>query len=259
MPAFTTITAASAPRIHLNTAPRKPQAARSAQKLKSEREAHEERQRRIDKHSEEWWDYTRKKAQTMATEFDMKERYFLDLFLQGGAHMVHHQKNANSFNAFKNAKAEENREAGIKEDAIALQANHIDEYLALSTEEKKALVADFEEVKAQNFHLHRDTPRARIQDVSNVVRNIKILLSALSKRVGIEALFCVFRNNAEFFMEPEWFFTRPELENYMEFAAAKRWDTGQVGAKLEAFAIAGCDAASASSCDHTFFYTDTKL
>jgi hypothetical protein len=60
-------------------------------------------------------------------------------------------------------------------------------------------------------------------------------------------------------MEPEWFFTRPELENYMEFAAAKRWDTGQVGAKLEAFAIAGCDAASASSCDHTFFYTDTKL
>jgi hypothetical protein len=46
----------------------------------------------------------------------------------------------------------------------------------LSTEEKKALVADFEEVKAQNFHLHRDTPRARIQDVSNMVRNIKILV-----------------------------------------------------------------------------------
>jgi hypothetical protein len=66
-------------------------------------------------------------------------------------------------------------------------------------------------------------------------------LVGLASRVGVEAFFCVVRNNADFFMEPEWFFTSPELENYMQFATAKRWDTGKVGAKLEAFAIAGCD------------------
>jgi hypothetical protein len=46
----------------------------------------------------------------MAVEFDMKERYFEDLFFQGGVRMVHQQQNLNPYNAFKNAKAEENRE-----------------------------------------------------------------------------------------------------------------------------------------------------
>lgn len=45
-------------------------------------------------------------------------------------------------------------------------------------------------------------------------------------------------------MNPQWFFTSPELENYMHIAVRKKWDTSEVGAKLEAFAIAGCDVVS---------------
>jgi hypothetical protein len=108
--AFTTIAAATSARIHINTAPSKPQAARSAEKLKQEREAREEKQRKIDAHCAEWCEFTRAKVQQMAKEFDMKERYFEDLFFQGGARMVHQQKNLNPYNAFKNAKAEENRD-----------------------------------------------------------------------------------------------------------------------------------------------------
>lgn len=60
----------------------------------------------------------------------------------------------------------------------------------------------------------------------------------------MEGFFCLVRNNADFFIEPQWFFTSPELENYMPIATRKTWDTGEIGAKLEAFAIAGCDPAS---------------
>jgi hypothetical protein len=56
---------------------------------------------KIDAHTTEWWTYTQVKAQQMAAEFDMKEWYFMDLFLQGGAHMIHHQESINPFNAFK--------------------------------------------------------------------------------------------------------------------------------------------------------------
>ncbi|TFK59428.1 hypothetical protein BDN72DRAFT_865159 [Pluteus cervinus] len=41
--------------------------------------------------------------------------------------------------------------------------------------------------------------------------------------------------------DPQWFFTSPEIEPYLPMAVGKLWDTAQVGARLEAFAIAGCD------------------
>jgi len=45
-------------------------------------------------------------------------------------------------------------------------------------------------------------------------------------------------------MEPTWYFTCEALENYMKLAIRKNWDTKDVGIKLEAFAIAGCDPIS---------------
>jgi hypothetical protein len=47
-------------------------------------------------------------------------------------------------------------------------------------------------------------------------------------------------------MEPQWYFTSPELRDYMSIAVRNRWDIGDVGAKIEAFAIAGCDVSSKS-------------
>jgi hypothetical protein len=45
-------------------------------------------------------------------------------------------------------------------------------------------------------------------------------------------------------MAPQWYFTSPELERYMPIAVRRKWDTGEVGTKLEAFSIAGCDTMS---------------
>jgi hypothetical protein len=46
-------------------------------------------------------------------------------------------------------------------------------------------------------------------------------------------------------MKLNWYFTSPEFEEYMKIAVRKRWDTSEVGAKLEAFTMAGCDVVSA--------------
>ena len=66
----------------------------------------------------------------------------------------------------------------------------------------------------------------------------------LGHRVGIEGFFCIVRNNADFNTKPQWYFTSPELESYMQIACRKRWDTAEIGMKIEAFAIAGCDVLS---------------
>ncbi|KAJ6612064.1 hypothetical protein B0H10DRAFT_1918368 [Mycena sp. CBHHK59/15] len=171
--------------------------------------------------------------------------------------MVHHQEKINPYNAFKSEKAAENREResihicnralansaaeGIAKRVPELHADHYEEYKSLTTEEKEAVVERFRDIKQRSFKLRRDTPRAKIQDVANIIRNIKMLMTALGNRVGIEGFFCVVRNNAQFHMAPEWYFTSQELENYMPIATRQKWDTGQVGMKVEVFAIAGCD------------------
>jgi hypothetical protein len=69
-------------------------------------------------------------------------------------------------------------------------------------------------------------------------------LNGLNKRVGVEGFFCVVRSATNFHIAPQWYFTSTELRDYMQFAVRRQWDLGEVGAKIEAFAIAGCDVSS---------------
>ena len=70
--------------------------------------------------------------------------------------------------------------------------------------------------------------------------------------MGIEAFFCIVRNTPNYHMNPVWFFTSEALMNYMPTAVPlhKPWDLAYIGAKLEAFAIAGCDVVSKSIVIH---------
>ncbi|KAJ6531520.1 hypothetical protein DFH09DRAFT_1284851 [Mycena vulgaris] len=243
-PVYTTITAASSKRIRLGKEPPPKQAPVPALQLKQKRVDREKKQGDIDDAVGEWRDFTFAKAEELAARFDMKARYFLDIFFQGGAHMINHQQKPNPYNAYKAERAAENRELGIVQKVPELHKNIIDDYNLLTDEAKEALIERHIVLQNRNTKLRRDTPRAKIQDVSNVVRNMKMLLTALGNRVGIEGFFCLVRNNAEFHMAPEWFFTSRELENYMPMATRKTWDTGEVGMKVEAFAVAGCDASN---------------
>jgi hypothetical protein len=66
---------------------------------------------------------------------------------------------------------------------------------------------------------------------------------ALKVRVGVEGFFCVVRSNPEFHFKPRVYWSNPELESYVALLASQRggWNSTTLGAKVEAFAIAGCD------------------
>lgn len=67
----------------------------------------------------------------------------------------------------------------------------------------------------------------------------------LATHVGVEGFFCIVRNRADFHMDPQWYFTSRELEEYMPIATRKKWVTTEVGTKIEAFSVAGCNILSA--------------
>jgi hypothetical protein len=69
-------------------------------------------------------------------------------------------------------------------------------------------------------------------------------MTGLTYDVGIEGFFCIIRNSPDYHMKPQWFFTSPALEEYMKSVVHKKWDTSEVGTRLEAFTIAGCDTVS---------------
>ncbi|KAJ7690882.1 hypothetical protein B0H17DRAFT_1134149 [Mycena rosella] len=240
MPHTKTIAAISQPRVKPNPAP--PQAKSTPAELKEKREESKKKQEKIDAAVSEWFSDTNAKAVELSREFNKKPRFFLDLFFQGGAHMVNHHEKINPYNAFKAEKAAQLREEGSKgKTAPELHEEFHAEYEGLTTEEKDALIERFTETKVDITKIRRDTPRARVQDVSNTVRNIRLLMHSLSVRVGVEGFFCIVRNNPDFYMTPQWYFTTAELERYMPLAVRRKWDTSDVGTRLEAFSVAGCD------------------
>jgi len=130
-----------------------------------------------------------------------------------------------------------------------------EEYKSLSRHEKETLVSEYQPVVKP---LPRTTAQSRCADLSHTVKNMQSLvrtqafrvichadnslqMSGLKTRIGIEGFFCIVRSKTNFHVEPRWYFTMPALEEFLPIAVRKGWQTTEVGAKLEAFAIAGCD------------------
>ncbi|KAJ7801970.1 hypothetical protein B0H14DRAFT_2614847 [Mycena olivaceomarginata] len=170
-------------------------------------------------------DYVFDQANKLAEKYDKKSRYFLDCIFQGGSHMVNHQHEVNTYNAFKSEKAAELRAAGTPMNAGQIHNMFHHEYLELTDAEKVEL-ADRHKKERDAPVIRRDTPRALVWP---------------RLRVGVEGFFVVVRSNTDFNCEPYWFFTSNELKRYLPLAIRKRWDTAEVGVKLEAFALASCD------------------
>ncbi|TFK59157.1 hypothetical protein BDN72DRAFT_906111 [Pluteus cervinus] len=235
---------ASAPRIRPLRPTAQPAAPMTDHQREEAMQASRETKAEMNREVAAWTKYTLDKVAELAKKYKKDERYFLDMFFGGGIHLVNHHDKVNPFNAFMSIKARENRMDG--EDLLklkALQALHLAEYHGLNETERLAYVEEFMALKVANLELQRPTPRARIQDVSNVIRNIELLLLGLQRRAGVHAMVCIFRNTTTYVMDPQWFFTSAELEPYLPMAVGKQWNTAQVGARLEAFAIAGCDTS----------------
>ncbi|PPQ92919.1 hypothetical protein CVT25_000626 [Psilocybe cyanescens] len=184
-------------------------------------------QDKINEAVEEWKQTTLTTAADLSECFGMKPCHFLDLFFQDGAHLVHKHSKVNAYNAYLHMKAEE------------LRDNEENPTLAkLHSEEFKTKYSNLGEDKLEEII----TPR--VQDVAHTFKTMQQMMNGLNRRVGVEGFICLVRNSPEYHMEPKWYFSNQALVNYMRVAVPihKGWDIGYVSAKLEAFAIAGCNS-----------------
>ncbi|KAF8881744.1 hypothetical protein BD779DRAFT_1386817, partial [Infundibulicybe gibba] len=198
-------------------------------------------QGQIDSAVSAWLLATIAKADELAERFGKKRRYFLDLFLHGGATMISKRKKISSWNTWVNLKARQLNADAAPGEAVSLQEIHSkrNEYSALTSEEKHQLVDQYVASKDALPNAIRTSPQGRASDMRNVARNMALLMKGLKTRVGAEGFFCIVRSATNFHADPQWYFSTPELENYMSVAVRGRWDTTQVGARIEAFALAG--------------------
>ncbi|TFK59017.1 hypothetical protein BDN72DRAFT_738419, partial [Pluteus cervinus] len=233
---------ASAPRVREPRPKSQPAAPMTEAQCKVAKEERDVLQEQINDEVSAWFKYTKGKVAELSKKFNRSERYFYDLFFAAGAHMVHHHTKTNAFSAYLSLKAREIRIAdGTPVSLTTLGQTHREEYHKMDTETRTQLVEQHEMLKGSAMTLRRPTPRSRIQDVANIMRNIQLLIVGLQRRAGVEAMVCVFRNTTNYVMEPQWFFSNADIEAYLPIAIGKRWDTAHVGAQLEAFAIAGCN------------------
>ncbi|KAF8185651.1 hypothetical protein BJ912DRAFT_852597 [Pholiota molesta] len=244
MSSFTSATI-STPRIRDDNQKAKPAPIPNEQR-KENLTQREKLQEDIDDAVQEWFDNTMAKAAELAARFNKKPRHFLDIFFSGGARMVTNQEKVNPHNAFVSLKAQELREEGQTISLVEIQRKFEGEYNALGSDERDNLVKDFKEnvQPSRRQKIRRPSPRGRIQDFANTVRNMTRLINGLKTRVGVEGFFCLVRNTPSYHVKPQWFFTSEALADYMRIAVAKRWDAHEIGMKVEAFAIAGCDPIS---------------
>ncbi|KAJ6550349.1 hypothetical protein B0H10DRAFT_1732128, partial [Mycena sp. CBHHK59/15] len=123
--------------------PVKKSAPLTSTQLKEKREKRETRQAEIDAAVDDWRMYTNEKASELAERFDLKPRYFLDVFFQGGAKMVNHQEKVNPYNHSRVRRPRRIESVSGIQTVPELHADHIDEYNSLTDVEKDALVERF--------------------------------------------------------------------------------------------------------------------
>ena len=166
----------------------------STQKKKKSAQ-HEENQAAINMAVDEWFSLTTAKANKLAAHFNKKPHYFLNIFFHGGAHMVHHHGKVNPHNAFMSLKAQELQDGILynilnKFQLIQLQkgTKHLSsicnmttmrKYNALGEEEHEELVNEFKENMNGSKHIVCPSPCGHIQDFSNTVHNIIMLVHHL--------------------------------------------------------------------------------
>ena len=182
---------------------RKPATSKPAAPTPAQRTARAQRnsqlQTEISNAIDEWTKSTLNTASELARRFDKKERYFLDIFFQGGAHLIHKQTKVNAYNAFKHLKAEELRDGetfllsiqvittysklhplpdGERPTLSKLNSEEFKaEYEALDNAELEELVANHTEHVSSCALRKRHTAQARVQDVSSTIRTMQKLVS----------------------------------------------------------------------------------
>ncbi|KAL0563803.1 hypothetical protein V5O48_018260 [Marasmius crinis-equi] len=187
--------------------------------------------------------YVRGRCNELAEIYDLKPRYFADMFYQGGVRNAKARNAPNPFNAFKSVMAHERRKAGEKPlHLVELQAVLEDEYNTLDEKEKAGYIEKYLDLcdKDKREKIKRPSMKAKSAECMKTVKEILGKAMTLKTSVGVEMIGLVVKNRSEPYLEAQWIATDPRLHDYLNYLF-HAWDPVEVGKKVEAFAVAGCD------------------
>ncbi|PIL35236.1 hypothetical protein GSI_03026 [Ganoderma sinense ZZ0214-1] len=186
--------------------------------------------------------FAESKAQYLSQTCGHKPDYYLRLIFSGGASLQKKRK-PNAYNAWSHQLAKDKNgdvDPGEATNLLDLQRQHREEYDQLTLQQKRDLCEVLEEERDSRSFGIRVNQKGRAQDVMSTFRRIMDMLIALKCRCGIEAFVGLVRNNTEYELRPQWFFTSTPINRYLT-GAIKKWDVEVIGSQFEAFSIAGCE------------------
>ncbi|KZT68376.1 hypothetical protein DAEQUDRAFT_766380 [Daedalea quercina L-15889] len=192
-----------------------------------------------------WYASAEDTAKQLATRFDKEPQYFLSRMFSGGFKKQKERK-PNVWNAWQHrvmTQANEDREPGERQGLIETIEECRDAYDRLSDSAKQDLLEELLEERDSRKIGVRLNQRGRIADVNAVWALVIELLKGLKARVGIEFVLLLVRNNHEFLMDPKWFISSMQIDEYLH-VAVHGWDPEKIGTLVEAFLVAGCDFMS---------------
>ncbi|KAL0056757.1 hypothetical protein AAF712_016633 [Marasmius tenuissimus] len=195
-----------------------------------------------EKAMEEWLAKVEAKAASLGEDFGNDAEYWLMPLYQNGKRMIKVKSKPNSFNTYKLIVSR----SGKKKTLMEITEDHTEIYKKLTAAEKAKHVEDFEEVQEkENLPLvTRPSGKSQAQDIAHIIANIEAMFELLRHQIGIDGFFLIVRNCADGIMDPYWYFTWPEVEEYMLLAVKPKWSLEEVSAKIEGFCIAGCDTST---------------
>nr|VWO95711.1 HTH lysR-type domain-containing protein [Ganoderma boninense] len=188
------------------------------------------------------YEFAEMKANELSQTCGKKADYYLRLMFTGGEKLGKGRK-VNPYNAWSHQLAKDKNagaDPGEVTNLLRLQQEYRNEYDNLSEGQKYNLCSLLLEECDSRIYGICVNQKGCTQDVMNTFRRITTMLIALKCRCGIEAFIGLVRNNTEYDLRPQWFFTSTPINRYLT-GAIKKWDVEVIGSQMEAFAIAGCE------------------
>ncbi|KAI0368480.1 hypothetical protein BV20DRAFT_1054060 [Pilatotrama ljubarskyi] len=124
--------------------------------------------------------------------------------------------------------------------------SRINEYHALTDEEKQKLVSDLMDNQTSHKFGQRLTERGRVADWEHSCNEMVRLSIGLKNRISVKVMILMMQNNTEYHSKPCWFFTNAHMDRFMR-VLFRGWDCELITTKMEVFAVAGCDFANLHS------------
>ncbi|KAI0349009.1 hypothetical protein OH77DRAFT_1515077 [Trametes cingulata] len=195
------------------------------------------KQAAIDEEIAKWYQDSVTFAEDLARRHGRTSGEYLNQMFSGVLKLHTGQRKPNGYNAFLHHMSKED---GGNRNIVELSEAYHDVYDQLTPEQKQQYLDELKTKReSQQYGLRLDQ-RSRMQDVNHTMKSVEDALLGLQARVGVAAMVLVVRSNTDYQLKPRWFFTSPELQEFLS-GAVRKFEPEKVSVLAEAFAIAGSD------------------